>query len=307
MLKTISYLLFLILILISCNNYKAMDPIYNFSDEEKKTIIPEDVDPSFILKADASETKIRSAMYDYFNKYGYYILFLEDTAENINKNGTITKINTTIKLQNFKDLVYVDLSRTTMKEIPAKGFQDNQKLVEIKLPNTLETINNEAFSGCHMLKNIIFPASLTTIGNSAFKSCSSLRILDLSYTKITAINNESFNNCVNLYLIVLNDILQTIGDSAFKDCISLKQISLPKSLTSAGNYSLSGCYSLENIEYLGNNAAVTGNPFQPDSSGQGSTPQNLYLPNASQDTSWETFLGYSWNKDKIFYGQNMPK
>lgn len=329
MFKIINYL-FLILMLISCSNYKATDPIYDFSNN--KSVIPENVNTDYILKADASESEIESKMKSYFDKYGYYILFLEDTADNINKNNTLSIINNITKKDSYmKDGIYIDLSRTSIDSIPDNAFSDNINLIEIKLPNTVQSIGNEAFQNCKMLSSINFPSSIKEIGNSVFQFCIKLETIDLSKTKITIINGKTFYNCLSLSVVKLNEEIKTIAveafaycyslyqinlpsaliqilPSAFVNCRSLTKISLPKSLQIIYRFSFGDCKSLKNIEYLGNNAnditVKNGNVFEGYE--EDSKPENLYLPNASSDTSWETFLGYNWNKDKIFYGQNMP-
>ncbi|ELV05034.1 hypothetical protein H263_12624 [Brachyspira hampsonii 30599] len=64
---------------------------------------------------------------------------------------------------------------------------------------------------------------------------------------------------------------------------------------------------LSDVEYLGDNVnniqIKNGNVF--DGYVENSKPKNLHLPNASSDSSWESFLNYTWEKDKIFYGKNM--
>lgn len=328
-------LLLLLILLISCNNYKVTDPFSLDESYGSSNIpvsnIPENVDSKYFIKSDYKEDKIESIMQEYFNEYNCYIIFLKDTKDNIDNNNIISTINAIIKKDKYLKGVSLDLSRTDMTKLADNSFTDNKNLIHVKLPNTITTIGVSAFSGCLVLKTINFPSSITEISQEAFKSCRSLYLADISKTKITIVNNGIFNDCASLITIILPEtIIDGINSKAFYDCASLKTINIPSktkiigdavfynckslasiklnaSITGIGDRVFSGCADLKNIEYAGNKSSdITSVGI--DIFDAQLTAKNLYLPNvASDDGSWNNFLGYDWkNKGSIIFGKSMP-
>lgn len=328
-------LLLLLILLISCNNYKVTDPFSLDESYGSSNIpvsnIPENVDSKYFIKSDYKEDKIESIMQEYFNEYNCYIIFLKDTKDNIDNNNIISTINAIIKKDKYLKGVSLDLSRTDMTKLADNSFTDNKNLIHVKLPNTITTIGVSAFSGCLVLKTINFPSSITEISQEAFKSCRSLYLADISKTKITIVNNGIFNDCASLITIILPEtIIDGINSKAFYDCASLKTINIPSktkiigdavfynckslasiklnaSITGIGDRVFSGCADLKNIEYAGNKSSdITS--VGTDIFDAQLTAKNLYLPNvASDDGSWNNFLGYDWkNKGSIIFGKSMP-
>ena len=65
-------------------------------------------------------------------------------------------------------------------------------LVEVKLPNTLTSINNDTFARCTSLSSIDIPSGLVNIGSQAFATCSSLTGAVLP-ASINSIGRNAFN------------------------------------------------------------------------------------------------------------------
>lgn len=55
----------------------------------------------------------------------------------------------------------------TVTSIEERAFANNTNLVDVILSDNLETIGNEAFSGCG-IHSIVIPNSVSNIGYSAF-------------------------------------------------------------------------------------------------------------------------------------------
>ena len=72
-----------------------------------------------------------------------------------------------------QNLQAIDIERTRIQSIPASAFQNIKKLVAMRLPLTITTINSTAFSGTG-LKSIVIPDKVTTIGGDAFAYCNQL-------------------------------------------------------------------------------------------------------------------------------------
>lgn len=282
-------LLLLLILLTSCNNYKATDPL-DFNEYKKNTSpIPENVDPKYFIKSDYKEDQIESVMLEYFKENKYYIIFLKDTKENIDKNNIIDTINTVINKNEYIKGVSLDLSRTDITELKDNAFKNNKNLAHIKLPNTIKTIGAEAFSGCLILKTVNFPSSITEIKNGAFKICKSLYHINLSETKITIINQQTFYDCSSLISAVLPETISSgIDGNAFAYCTSLNTINIPSKLNVIGDAAFYECRSLKNIKLNENITQIYRMAFYNCSS-----LKKINLPKKLTSIGEETFIGCS--------------
>lgn len=104
-------------------------------------------------------------------------------------------------------------------------FHKLKNLTEIKLPATLETIGDNAFSAATELKEFVIPANVTTIGDSAFKDCKALSNISLPSGLLT-IGNRAFNNCDALVSVTVPDSVTLIDHYAFKDCQNLEEVTI---------------------------------------------------------------------------------
>lgn len=114
------------------------------------------------------------------------------------------------------------------------------------VPNSVQRINNNAFSGCNNLTNITIPNSVTVIGNNAFESCGNLTSMTIP-DSVTDVDDSAFIDCSSLADVTIGNSVVNIGSSAFKKCSSLTNVTIPGSVTSIGNSAFSECVSLTNI------------------------------------------------------------
>ena len=146
------------------------------------------------------------------------------------------------------------------------AFSNNNRIIEVVLPESLKEIKYEAFYDCPNLRKINIPQNCV-IRNHALKECSSLNLLLLSdsgtvckgWTNqfycdtviipkgVKRIYDDAFKNCHNLKEIIFPEGLEKIGQNAFEDCKALKKIVLPEGLESIGKNAFKDCKSLEEI------------------------------------------------------------
>jgi hypothetical protein len=100
-------------------------------------------------------------------------------------------------------------------------------LKEIKLPNTLKTIGQNALSVCSKLKNLTIPSSVTFFGSYACSSLSSLETLKFEATTPTTLT------------------VNTVFDSLPTTCIIYVPTGSLTAYTSAANYPDSSTYTYE--------------------------------------------------------------
>ena len=127
----------------------------------------------------------------------------------------------------------------SVQTIEQNAFYGCNNLKSIMIQNGIEKINNAAFKGCNSLENITIPNSVNEIGESAFELCNNLKSIIIP-NGVTSIKQSTFENCSSLKNIVIPGNMENIKYDAFYNCHSLESISLPSSITSIGRDAFSG-------------------------------------------------------------------
>ena len=188
--NNVKYLLIaFFLFIISCSNYKIIDPF-----AAGDSILNED---SFISGPDATDFDIEYNMREYYKQYGKYKIII---SGDISSTSTLSDVKKIIDKQYYKDAkaqIEVDLTRTTLTEIKSDAFKDSTTLKAIYLPNEAASIKSSAFSGCTALSTVSLNSKLTTIEATAFNGYTALTSISLPES-LTTINNDSFSGCSEL-------------------------------------------------------------------------------------------------------------
>ena len=130
-------------------------------------------------------------------------------------------------------------------------FDSNKNVSSVKLPTTLENINNYAFYNCTSLQKIDkIPDFITKIETSTFQNCSSLEEIDLNNCYEFDVN--AFNGCTKLKPKINTPVNKvSLGNHAFFKCSSITDEFVNKigsNIGSHGSHCFEGCTSLQNIE-----------------------------------------------------------
>ena len=104
----------------------------------------------------------------------------------------------------------------------------------VKIPSSVETIDNEAFYGCENLTSVEIGSGVKSIGKSAFEGCSKLPTIDIPNNVIT-IGEEVFYGCTSLASAVIGDGVKLIPYRAFDGCQSLSSVKIGKGVTKIAN------------------------------------------------------------------------
>lgn len=164
--------------------------------------------------------------------------FIMDKATYLQEVNKLTVVSGNLNskdwatLKSMTNLVELDISGMTVTSIPSSAFSDKWGLEKIILPKKLEAIGNYAFTSAG-IKEIEFPESLTTLDYNAFSYCASLSSVKI-HGKVERISPSSFYSCSNLQKVELAEGIKFIDNQAFYHCGRLQSINFPSTLTSIG-------------------------------------------------------------------------
>lgn len=149
------------------------------------------------------------------------------------KNGVLT-ISGTGAVDNFnsvdkpewessKDIITDVVIDEGITKLGNMLFMDHKSLKSLKLPDSLETIGSNVFTGCGELKDVSFGKGLKEIGIAAFSACS-ISSADLPEGLVT-LGVQAFSSCP-LTEIKLPSTLENFSSDVFRGCSSLKTIEI---------------------------------------------------------------------------------
>ena len=180
--------------------------------------------------------------------------------------GSLNKEDwTTIK--NMTTLCYLDMSETTVTEIPAEAFT-NTSIRTIKWPANLKVIGGKAFYNKYLMGHLVLPETLDSIGPSAFYK-NSINSVSMPHKQIAFANdifrenpnltkvefnscasymtNNMFYSCKKLRSVSGMECVKTIGGSVFAECDSLRTVG-NIAPTTVGQYGFYNCRKLESFD-----------------------------------------------------------
>ena len=108
-------------------------------------------------------------------------------------------------------------------EIPKNAFQYNSTLLSVEVPESVETINRNAFYECGSLTSVSMPG-VTLVGWYAFYQCTALTAVNLP--SVISIGDNAFLYCSMLTTLNLPSVT-SIGIAAFSYCSALTTGNLP--------------------------------------------------------------------------------
>ena len=168
-----------------------------------------------------------------------------------NKGEGIDFIDT-LAFSDCRSLESIDLSNSSITEIPENAFSNCTSLKTVKLPSTVTKIADDAFANCKKLEEIqgLSNCKISEIGKDAFAGCYNLKTFDISSATITSLPDTICSNMYALTSIHLPKTLTSIGTSALEGCKKLEEITgiSDCKLTSIGANAFASCSALKEVD-----------------------------------------------------------
>jgi len=163
------------------------------------------------------------------------------------KNLSTIEIPIGSLLSSLGECVFMDsgiesiILRGQMQEIPRMTFMNCKKLIEVSLPETVQTIGVSAFMYCSSLSQLNLPKGIINIMTCAFAYSGLTQICIPA--KVTTISSSVFQMCKSLSKVELSAVTTKIEDGAFMGDTSLSEINRPSSLASVEQSAFFGCFN----------------------------------------------------------------
>ena len=138
-------------------------------------------------------------------------------------------------------LFYTSMAKDTL--VSALGT-----LVSVIIPNTVVSIQPNAFNGCAALRTLTIGQSVRNIGNNAFTGCTSLDSISIG-PSVKNIGGYAFSGCTSLSNVNVPDSVEIIGEYAFNACSSLTTLTIGKSVNNIGQYAFRNCRNLTTMNF----------------------------------------------------------
>ena len=167
-------------------------------------------------------------------------------------------------------------------EIGRQAFSGNTVLRNIKLPSTVETINDSAFLNCPGLLTVQLSEGTKSINSNAFQSCTALKTINLpqsltdigvyAFSECESLENitipsgvkdlsSAFSHCKNLKSVVIEGA-RTIANYTFWQCSALTTVTFPNTLEEIGESAFEDCTNLKSISLPDSVVSVGKNAFK---------------------------------------------
>lgn len=218
--------------------------------------------------------------------------------------GTAKNINMDIKNIDFKDntiktgmfsgesiddtiIINLIFPENKIKTIGEMSFDNVYNVKEIVIPDSVITIEKDAFQGIQNIEKLTLSKNLKTIGDTAFLYIQFLSEVIIP-DSVTSIGSGAFGD-IGLQKLQLSSSLESIGMGAFTP-LDVTELTIPASVKSIGSYAFGNSQKLTTVIYYGTSPSTINNN---DALLECLSLTTLKVPNATNpnDNAWTTFLG----------------
>lgn len=188
------------------------------------------------------------------------------------------------------------MSKAMMTTISGASFSQCKELKNVKLPNGVTSLGDEAFNGASQLVAVepFLPNTLTYIGRGCFQDCSNLEgdlVINGDSPITVVINNNNpslgaFKGCGKIKsakLLVPAVNADGVSCGMFNGCTALESVELCEGVNCILRDSFNNCKGLKDITFLGPVPTFTANAFS------GVTDKQIRFHVSKKDATWQNF------------------
>lgn len=156
--------------------------------------------------------------------------------------------------------------------------------INYTIPDGIEKIAKNAFSGCTELHSVVIPGSVKHINESLFWCAYNLESVIIEEGVVDMWSHGMFGHCKALKNVQFPDSLKQVNEHMFEYCVSLERIALPNSIEHIYDNFFAGCPSLKEV-HLPNNLRTLGSRIFYGCS----SLKDLQLPDSLTEIGWSSF------------------
>lgn len=157
--------------------------------------------------------------------------------------------------------------------IGEEAFSGNNFVKLVRLPNSLKTIEYGAFSYCSVLNKIAIPDSVESIGSGAFACCPALSTVEIGdgvkdmgtgvFAGCTSLKNISLDKANSSFVMDKGALYDADMIKLYQYCPGRKEsiYTMPDSVLDVGKYAFWGCRNLETVVLNNNIETLAGYSF----------------------------------------------
>ncbi len=229
-------------------------------------------------------------------------------AKCINIGGAYYSADKTTLVELDKNVRELTVQEGT-KFIKKYSCYDCDQLKSVTFPESLEEIEEAAFSGCSALTSVTFaqngnlkkigkwafdrtgvteidiPEGVEEIVEMAFLDCHALKRLNIPKS-VKKYGKGAFGRCTALTDVTIADGVGEIGESAFYECTSLASVAIPASVKKMGKWAFGGCTSLKSVTFADGCTVIGENMFTDCTS-----LESITIPDGVTEILPDTFNG----------------
>ena len=159
--------------------------------------------------------------------------------------AAVSSIGTTFKgadIMAFRELQYF----SSLEAIDDGAFYGCERLIALRLPESVKSIGNEAFRGCAALREVNVPDGVKTLGERVFQNCTQLEEVTIP-ASVERVPYYCFYGCEKLTNLSIEEGVKVIGERAFQSCYALKEVVVPESVEQIERNAFYYCKALEKV------------------------------------------------------------
>ncbi len=139
-------------------------------------------------------------------------------------------------------------------------YPSNKEGAVYRVPDGVECIFDDAFSGCGELSEVVLCSGMESIGSNAFRDCANLTVASLP-DSVSSLAAGAFNSCSSLERMAIPAGVTVIRSNLFYGCSALTEVTFAGAVTEIERDAFYGCESLDAIRIPASVTTIAGNPF----------------------------------------------